>query len=385
MNNHRLPFEINNKKINYNKDLVHLVQRMYSDNPHERPNAFEALNELQLIENKINYNDNMNYNRDERILKENKLISPLKCILQCIHGINNIHLIKNFKSVLSMYSYNSYFSFFFVNFLDIINDKNNNTIDKDIYNKHIQNFIEQLFQKKEDVKEMTPILLYSHILSTFTRDFSSLISWNNKIAMINYSNPTDLPGELIPNIYKNINIFKKEYRSPLVDIFYFIILVYKKCQNCNNIIDAYSQINSFLRLNNKYQNNIIYLISNYCLSNTSNKSINCEKCGHFGLCIEERSFFNTPDYLVIDFIGEGKVKFEENIYLDQYIKTNSNPKKYELYAVINKEIINKNTQYICSIKENGQWVFYSGDTKEKTGSESLEVGIPSCAFYKGIN
>jgi ubiquitin C-terminal hydrolase len=249
----------------------------------------------------------------------------------------------------------------------------------------MQDFIEQLFQKKEEIKEMTPILLYSHILSTFTREFSSLITWTNKIAMINYSNPTDLPGELIPNIYKNINIFKKEYRSPLVDIFYFIIIVYKKCQNCNNIIDAYSQINSFLQLNNKYQNNITNLISNYCLSNTTNRSINCKKCGHYGLYIEEKSFFNTPDYLVIDFKGEGKVNFEENIYLDQYIKTNSNPKKYELYAVINKEFINKSIRYICSIKENGQWMFYSGDTKEISGTESLEVGIPSCAFYKGIN
>jgi hypothetical protein len=30
-------------------------------------------------------------------------------------------------------------------------------------------------------------------------------------------------------------------------------------------------------------------------------------------------------------------------------------------------------------------MFYSGDTREISGTESLEVGIPSCAFYKGIN
>ena len=395
--NHRLPSETNQKclrinlapiKNNYNKDLVQLVQKMYSDNPDERPNTFEALNELQLIENNIQINDNIYNSTINNIqINNNKLISSLKCILYCIHGIDNIHIVNNsIKNIMNSIKFkNNFFILFFSNMMDIITKKNNNKIDKDTFKKSINIFIEELWKRKEEVKGMRPILLYYDILSIFTREFSSLSSWENKIASNNYSNPTDLPGELIPNIYKNINIFKKEYRSPLVDIFYFIIIVYKKCQICKNIIDAYSQITSFLQLENKNVNKISNLISNCFQENTSNKSINCEKCGHYGLCIEEKSFFTTPDYLVIDFIDEGQVNYEDNIYLNQYIKTNSSPKKYELYAVINKETINNETQYICSIKENGQWMFYSGNTKEITGTESLEVGIPSCAFYKGIN
>jgi serine/threonine protein kinase len=399
--NHELPSKIvsieGNKVIrynlnpienNYNKDLVQLVQSMYSDNPNERPNDIQALNQLQKIENNIQMNDNLYNSKINNISFNNKLISSIKCILYCIHGIDNIHIVNNsIKNMLNSIKFtNTFFPLFFSNMMDNITKKNNNNeIDKVTFKKYINNFIKELWKRKEEVKGMRPILLYYDILSIFTREFSSLFSWENKMEFNKYSNPTDLPKELIPNIYKNINIFKKEYRSPLVDIFYFIIIVYKKCQNCKNIIDAYSQITSFLQLENKNENKISNLISNYFHETTSNKSINCEKCKHYGLCIEEKSFFNTPNYLVIDFIDEGKVNYEENIYLDQYIKTNSNPKKYELYAVINKEILNNETQYICSIKENGQWMFYSGDTKEMSGTESLEVGIPSCAFYKGIN
>ena len=47
---------------------------------------------------------------------------------------------------------------------------------------------------------------------------------------------------------------------------------------------------------------------------------------------------------------------------------------------------NKNeVQYIASVREKGQWYFYSGDSREKCGNESLNTGISSCAIYKHKN
>ena len=365
---------------NYNIDLVKLVQSMFNDDPKKRPNTIKALNKLQLIENNLNNNNNQIYNNS---IYDNELISSLKCILYCIHRIDNIQfIINNIKNIL-MNNQNN-FPLFFANMMELINDKNNNRINSEKFNNYIQFFINQLWQRKEKGKIMKPILLYYDVLSIFTKEFSSLCMWTNKIANINYTNPKDLPANLLPNIYQKINIFKEEYKSPLVDNFYFIIIVYKKCQKCKCILDAYSQISLFLQFENNCDNKITNLLSNYFDSNTSNQSINCNNCGNYGLCLEEKGFFNTPDYLVIDFVDEGKVEFEQNICLTPFIKTNANPQNYELIAVINKENINNATQYICSIKENRNWMFYSGDTKQKTGIYSLSVGIPSCAFYKGI-
>ena len=407
--NHQLPSEvvnINNKKErrnlvpiinnNYNRDLVLLIQSMFSDNPNDRPTTIKAINILQSIENNINNMNNINNNNiqinaqnnnniaNNIPINNNKLISSLKCILECIHGIDNIHFINNIIKN-SLMNYKNIFPLFFADMMDIINNKNNNKINKDMYNNYIRNFIKELWKRKEEIKGMRPILLYYDILSIFTREFSSLTKWTNKISTINYSNPIDLPQNLISLFYKNINIFKKEFNSPLVDIFYFIITVYHRCQNCNCIINAFSQISSFLQLENKNDNNITNLISNYFVKKTSNKSIVCNNCGNHGLCIEEKGFFNTPDYLVIDFVDEGQVEFEQNIDLNLFIKTNSNPKKYELYAIINKVKDNNNeSQYICSIKENGEWMLYSGDNKENKGRNYLIPGIPSCSIYKGI-
>ena len=45
-----------------------------------------------------------------------------------------------------------------------------------------------------------------------------------------------------------------------------------------------------------------------------------------------------------------------------------------------------NFQYVCSIRENGQWTYYSEDSIQQCGyeKESLYIGIPSCAIYKKI-
>ena len=43
-------------------------------------------------------------------------------------------------------------------------------------------------------------------------------------------------------------------------------------------------------------------------------------------------------------------------------------------------------QFVCSIKEKGQWTFYSLSNIKKYGTdEDLKEGIPSLAIYKRVN
>ena len=383
--NHKLPSitEFKNEQVkriyieqinnNYNKDLIKLVHEMYSPNPNDRPDASQALNRLLEIENNIN-----NYN---------SIISSLKCILQCIYGLDNLNQIKNIinNNMNNNINNNNFFPIYFVNMMDIIDKKSKNQINTINYENSLKLFLNEILNKKNSENGIRPILLYYDILTIFTKEFNSLLNWTNSIPFEKLNNLNDLPSNQFPHVYNNIKTFQNEYRGPLVDIFYFIILLYLKCPKCNFINDAFSQITTFLPILNKKENNISNFIKDYLNSQTLNNTINCKNCNYLGNSVEEKYFLYTPKYLVIDFSEEGKINFEQNINLSSFMKTNFGPQKYELYAVINKEIINNQIQFITSIKENnGQWMFYSGDTKERCGTESLNVGNPSLAIYKGI-
>ena len=106
-------------------------------------------------------------------------------------------------------------------------------------------------------------------------------------------------------------------------------------------------------------------------------------CGYSGNAFEEKALFNSPNYLVMEFEKERTVNFNDEIILNQYIKTNLLHNKYELYAVINKENTGfNNFHFITSIKEKDSWYFYSDNSREKCGKEALTVGIPSLAIYQ---
>ena len=123
-----------------------------------------------------------------------------------------------------------------------------------------------------------------------------------------------------------------------MDIFYFILIISERCPICHKIYDAYSQIASCLSLDNKIpNNNIANLIGNY-MGKKYNLYTNCA-CRYRGNEIEEKMFYTIPDYLVLDLDEEGKVDFDYEIYLPEYIETNKYPRKYELYAVINSILL----------------------------------------------
>ena len=82
---------LNLKNKPYDKNLVNLVERMYRDNPEERPDTFQAIKELESIEKNIN-----NINNKIGNSNDDKIITSMKSILQCFCIIiENKELIKN--------------------------------------------------------------------------------------------------------------------------------------------------------------------------------------------------------------------------------------------------------------------------------------------------
>ena len=104
-------------------------------------------------------------------------------------------------------------------------------------------------------------------------------------------------------------------------------------------------------------------------------------CGFSGNQYETKVLFNSPKYLVLNIEGNDKINFDENIDISPFVKTNVGPKRYELYAVINRE----KSEFIASIKENDKWISYKDESRQECLKENSRIndGEPSLVIYKG--
>ena len=347
----------------YDPRLIQLVDRMYRENPNERPTASEALKELESItnnNNKINIT-NINYFNVSVDNVDKKIISSMKSVLYFFYGIDNMKLIKKIvnNKLSNNQSSNNNFALLFFNMHDMVDKKKNGQINNNLFNESIIFFINLIKTRNSSLNGIRPVILYHYILTLFKEDYGQS-RWDNKIGQKKYI-INGIPQDMLLNIYSSINDYVATYRNPLIDVFYFIIIICEKCPNCNSIVNVYTRVANFLSLDNNNQNNIINLIKMQFGRNFIRKFIQCNFCGFRGNLIEEKYFFNTPDYLVLDLDEGAKVTFDYEIDLSEYVKTDMQPqesKKYELFAVINKETnFDNNLQFIISIKEKGQWFF----------------------------
>ena len=383
MNYHLPQNGINNNNNFYNRNLVYLVELMFKNDPNERPSADEALNYLLKIEREINTNNNNNNNNNSIDKIETSMI---KAILYCFNGIDIINPIIEYIEInlRNKQIENDYFPLSFINILKAIKDKNKNVIEETKFNYDFESFRYKLSKKKYNIEVTSPISIYYNILLNFTKEFCLHLNWKNKLFEF-YNKPSNFPESMFPNIYIGVEYFQNNYISPLIDIFDFLVLTLIKCIKCKMAINAYTQRLSFLPLYFENEINIMNLINRYFEEKFTQNNFICYNCNYCGKQIESKAFFSSPKYLMIDLEEKNKINYERMIDISQYLITNVGPKKYKLYAVINIEIINNSeVQYIAVINENKEWYFYSGDSRQKCGIETIKYGIPSCAIYKEI-
>jgi hypothetical protein len=257
--------------------------------------------------------------------------------------------------------------------------KNKNEISEMKYNEFIKTFSNELLSKNK-FKGNTPIIFYNNILTHFTSEFTNLINWNNMI-FSQYDKPIEFPEEKYPIIYEEIEEFQKENISPLVDIFSFIILIINDCPNCHEISSTEIKSSTYLDMKDLNEKTINNLIKNYFEDKKCKNIVFTCPCGFSGNQYEKKVLFNSPKYLVLNVEGNDKINFDENIDISSFVKTNIGPKKYELYAVINRE----KSEFIASIKENDKWISYKGESRKECLKENSGIndGEPSLVMYKG--
>ena len=391
----------NNFQNNQNNDFQNIqnynFQNFFQNFQNNQNQNFQNNQNLQINQNfqnnqnfQINQNFQKNQSKNNNISKngifENQNYSLLR-VIECLCNIKELNIEKT-KAQLSIYckDENNFITFDILDILKLIKLNLQKKTDKNNFANKIIEFIDKLSSKMEKNKnniEIDPNLIFGEIFKIFNEDFKNAkIPWNNNI-FNKIKEIEDLPLDSFPEIYNKIKKFKKEYKNPFVDITYFLSLDIIKCPDCSNITDADIHINYSIYIPSKFKGNIETIIKNYMALENSEEKCKCSQCYYRGPGKKEKAFYISPKYLIID-IKDTKVNFfEEPIDLSKYILSNKGPKKYSLFALINKE---NNSKYIGFIKNENDWIFCSQENNvEKCSFDSLNCGIPHIAIYKGLD
>ena len=377
----RIPKQIALSQV-YSKDLRNLVERMISEDPQKRPTAKEAYNILKSIKDpsKLNFN-NTDIN-----------ISSFICIIRLLCSIpfldfknlkNNIYNRLQYRGIDFL---KTYLPLNLCGMKEIIEYKNNSMINDLYFMDYIQKIRYLLSLKTERIygkEEINPIIVLEELIKNFTSEFISQIPWNNNIFEIpNLTTSNAFPNFLFNDISNAIQTFKTNCAGPLVDCFYFLNGYITKCKNCNNTQFLY-KIKFFLLIQTTKGENLNNLIQNYIYKGTLNSKLQCSICNSIELSAQ-RFFINSPFFLIIEFENKNQINIDEIIDITNYKLNNVGPSRYEFFALISEENINGQSHYICTIKENSNYIFYSDASSQKCGEEAKKYGTPYIVIYRGI-
>ena len=363
----RVNTKVNNDKFIYDEDLVELIDEMYKYYIDDRPSAKEALDRLNLIEEKIKNNDNKNVENNKTEIKMKETLSVMKCILHFFSQIDDIFPLLDKSLVLMKYKLKDKikvkFTRIFYDALNILKSWEK----KEITDKNLDDYIKDFvitFNNRHNNKTNLPLpfKLFHIILNIINREFNSLKLNTQSILEANFDGI--LSSIKKESTQKFIEELKPIYRSPLIPYFYYLIIPLTKCSKCENVFKLFEpEIKFYLTLDNQNNNNIISdLIYNLFLPENMNQEVNC--LGHKGDYLKQKFFLtNLPRYLVFEIKNQNEpIILNKIIDMDNYTtSTQRQNNYYELNAVFYKDQNNSN---IALIKNNNdkKWISYNNNS-----------------------
>ena len=318
-----------------------------------------------------------NQNNDDSIKLNNctSLIRVLQCIYFCMK--DNIYLNINNKNIIAYEIANS---------IEKSGMRIENEINKDNYIQCINDLKNKLASKIEaykENKEMSPKLIIYDLFKIMNEEFiRNNINWENSI-FNNLIDPVFFPRNYFPHIYNKIEEFKKGFKNPFIDLFYFISIDLIKCPTCKFILQGIPHYQYYITLRSDKKDSVVNLINNYVYTSKS-IDLKCNKCLNKGTTKNE--FFSTPKYLLIYFNGEKKEekKLDEKIDLSRYILSNVGFKIYKLFGFIIKENNNECKAVIRNEKEKIWNIYTNIDKIDIFIYDSNKYYLPNMVIYKGI-
>ena len=331
-----------------------------------------------------NYNQNnvMNYYytelNNQNFSKNSSIASVIQCLRYCFKDfdLQNFYFFTQEKKLLSYY-------------IEQLIEKV--SIEKQlIFLNSIQNFrnnasimIPNYYFGTEEIE---PILAFYGICSYINKEFREQNNQFPNSIYQNFKEMEEVPKEKFPNVYTTIENFQKDYHSPFVDKFYYILLNLIKCPKCNSVLNAEIKdnygVSSFIPLPGLLIDKVSNLLELYMSKQFDSPFIyNCKNCDYKGPGKDEVGFLNNPNYLLFDFEGEKEIKtLDDSIDLTNYNLSNSKKTKYNLLSFITKE----NYKFRAYIKnEKHEWcAFNEQNIMEEDFLIIKNNCIPYIAIYK---
>ena len=291
-------------------------------------------------------------------------------------------------------------SYMLIELIQSLKDKDK--IDEALY--AMRRILEEEGIKKNDNEEINPIESINTILrglkleldeknikENLSKEKQNLSrSQTNSNKLNSYLNIRDIPGEEGIKYNEFMNSYENTFNSFIAKKFKGVLKISRKCQynhinylfrifhfipfNCDNLINQLgnNQINIYQCFNCLNNNEIYYY----------NKVEKCSQCNGY-IQIEKRTFYETPDYLIIAFDrghnnrNNMKIDFDEKISFNQSQVEYKNGIEYCLIAVISEIIEYGKLKYICFIKTEGNNWTYNNNTEN-----GKEVIINNFNFVK---
>ena len=256
-------------------------------------------------------------------------------------------------------------------------------IQKTDFDKNFYRFKNLLSSKSKKINSMgisDPIIVLQELIINYSKEFKEHISFHNNLLLNYFFIKDNFPYILKAEIDQTIQNFQLNYRSPFVDIFYFIDINMRKCNLCDSIINLNKNILFSISIKAEMNQQLSDLIANNFKKIMANDT--CPICN--SLLKEQRFFLNSPQYLIIEFENRNTILLDDTIDLTPFILTNVGPREYDFFAVIMEEKMSNKNHYILSVKkEIDNYLFYSDNNCQKGGDEVKKCGNHCIAIYKG--
>jgi hypothetical protein len=308
--------------------------------------------------------------------------SSIASVMQCLSYCFEDHELTSFKFWIKD---QSFFSFHIATLIEKVKIEQQLT-----FKFSIQNFRNNASKMIPDyyrgTEEIEPILAFFGICSYINKEFREQKTECPNLIYQNFKEMEEIPKANFPNVYETIEDFKKEFRSPFANKFYYILLNLTKCPNCNYVLyaeikDNYG-VSSFIPLPGLFIDKVSNLLERYMSKQFDSAFLyTCKNCDYKGPGKNEIGFLNTPEYLLFNFEGEKEIKtLDDSIDLTNYTLTNSKKNKYNLLSFITKE----NDKFRAYIKnERNIWCKFNEDNFMEENALIIKYNcIPYIAIYK---
>ena len=319
-------------------------------------NQWYYLNQSKLIPQNFNNNNlitsfkydnfrdmqNMMMNLNINISINSSLVSALQCLYASLKRYN---LEKNLKFVQEKFIKDNIFLSNIAHIFEKLSKISQNKQDEIDFTNSIQNFCNQAknFGCFIETDENNPFQALLNFCNYLNREYGKhSLSYINTIFW-DFKELEILPKNKFGHIYDKIEYFTKNFHSPVIDAFYYILLHLTRCPICNDVLKAdinnEDGISSFIPVPGYSFDKISNLVNNYITNQKkSYENCQCDSCEYKGPGKDEIGFLNTPKYLLINIEGKDKEikNINDTLDLSKYSLTKFGKKNYKLFCFVTK-------------------------------------------------